>query len=77
MSALNKRWPRLFTCPTDAHGLKKDDLGETVFNPVFSNRSKMVNNGCEGCGDCDMKDECDGPVGYVLDSHSATRRKKD
>ena len=32
MSALNKRWPRLFTCPTDEHGLTKDDLGETVFN---------------------------------------------
>lgn len=62
---IDKAWPQLFTCPTDEHGLKKDDLGHGLCNPVFSNREKMVNCGCEGCKDCDMKDECDGPVEYV------------
>ena len=63
--ALDQRWPQLFTCPTDAEGVAKDDLGETVFNPVFSNLEKLRNN-CDGCGECDMILECPGPVGYVL-----------
>jgi len=61
---LSEKWPRLFTCPTDAAGLKADDLGDTVFNPVFSNRDKLLRD-CEGCSGCDMKGECSGPVEYV------------
>jgi hypothetical protein len=61
-----KIWPALYTCPAgDDDNLRRDDLGEGMFNPVFSNRGKMVNNGCEGCGDCDMQDSCNGPVTYV------------
>ena len=61
-----KIWPALYTCPAGDDGnLRRDDFGDGMFNPVFSNRGKMVNNGCEGCGDCDMKDECNGPVAYV------------
>jgi hypothetical protein len=58
-------WARLFTCPTDAEGVRKDDLGDTVFNPVFSNKAKMIAD-CEGCADCDMLDECPGPVEYAV-----------
>jgi hypothetical protein len=66
MGKMNKKWPRLFTCPTDASGLKRDDLGYTLFNPVFSNRENLVNDTCEGCAGCDYKDagECPGPVEY-------------
>lgn len=69
---LDKTWPQLFTCPTDEVGLKKDDLGHSLFNPVFSDREKMVNCGCEGCKDCDMQDECPGPVEYVRKQSPAT-----
>jgi hypothetical protein len=65
MKRLTRKWPRLFTCPTDALGIAKDDLGETVFNPIFSNRAKMIRD-CEACDGCDMGDagECSGPVEY-------------
>jgi len=66
MGAFDERkvWPRLFTCPawTDEN-LREDDLGERLFNPVFSNKGKMLRS-CDGCLDCDMKDECPGPVAY-------------
>jgi len=66
MYKMNKKWPALFTCPTNAKGLEADDLGETLFNPVFSNRGKLIDSTAEGCGSCDCKDsgECPGPVEY-------------
>jgi hypothetical protein len=62
---LDQRWPRVFTCPTDETGLKQDDLGAGVYNPVFSNRGKLLNDGCEGCAGCDMREECPGPIEYA------------
>ena len=64
MNKLDKKWPKLFTCPTDAEGVAKDDLGAMVFNPFFSNREKMVNDFCEGCWSCDMAEQCPGPGEY-------------
>jgi len=63
---IDKKWPHLFTCPTDIMGIESDDLGSTTFNPVFSNRGKMLNDSCEGCAGCDYNDagECPGPVEY-------------
>jgi len=63
---LDQRRPQLFTCPTDAKGLEGDDLGETLFNPVFSNLEKLRNDTYAGCFECDMILECPGPVGCVL-----------
>lgn len=60
-------WPHVFTCPAGSReNLKNDDLGEKIVNPLFSNGTKMRNNG-EGCGDCDYRElgECNGPIAYA------------
>jgi len=58
-------WPRLFTCPITKEDVERDDLGEIMVNPTFSDKDKMIMNLFEGCLDCDMRDTCLGPVPYV------------
>ena len=61
---MDKKWPRLFTCPTTREVLKGNVLGGDLYNPVTSTLEE-IQTSCDGCPDCDMKDECAAPVEYV------------
>ncbi len=61
---MDKQWPSLFTCPTTQEVLDHHVLGDDLGNPVMSNLDALRRS-CEGCQDCDMKDECAAPVEYV------------
>jgi hypothetical protein len=58
-------WPHLYTCPAWTRlDLRRNDLGETIFNPVFSDREKLL-RAPGGCLDCDYTEECRGPIEYA------------
>jgi hypothetical protein len=66
-------WPHLYTCPAwTRRALDRNGLGETIINPVFSDREKML-CASNGCLDCGYRTECNGPVEYAPVPKSAKR----
>lgn len=72
---MDKKWPRLFTCPTTGEVLKTSVLGGDLFNPVMSTL-KEIQSSWDGCPDCDMKGECAAPVEYVPQEQVAKLEKE-